>query len=114
MKRLRKKWQEEEKFSGKYTVDAKMAIVVAALSSGSSLRDFCKRHGVSASLLYLRCKRFLEGGRVAIETSGKQVNRQVKQLRMENDELKRMLAEEQLVDRLLEGGLGLRRLARML
>jgi len=93
----------------RYTVDEKMAIVVAALGSESSLRDLCKRHGVSASLLYLWRKRFLEGGRIALETNGKQVSRQTRHLRMENDELKRMLAEEQLVTRLLKGGLGLRR-----
>jgi len=94
----------------KYTVDEKMAIVAAALGGESSLRDLCKRHGISANLLYLWRKRFLEGGRIALEANGKQVNRQVRHLRMENDELKRMLAEEQLVTRLLKGGLGSRRL----
>ena len=94
----------------RYTVDEKMAIVVAALGGESSLRDLCKRHSVSPSLLYLWRKRFLEGGRIALETNGKQVSRQVKHLRMENDELKRILAEEQLVTRLLKGGLGSRRL----
>ena len=94
----------------RYTVDEKMAIVVAAISGEGSLRDLCKRHSVSASLLYLWRKRFFEGGRIALETNGKQVSRQVKQLHMENDELKRMLAEEQLVTRLLKGGLGSRRL----
>jgi transposase len=94
----------------RYTVDEKMAMVVTALSGEGSLRDLCKRHGVSASLLYLWRKRFLEGGRIALETNGKQVSRQVKHLRIENDELKRMLAEEQLVTRLLKGGLGSRRL----
>ena len=93
-----------------YTVDEKMAIVVAALGGESSLRELCKRHGVSASLLYLWRKRFLEGGRIALETNEKQVSRQVKHLRMENDELKRMLAEEQLITRLSKGGLGSRRL----
>ncbi len=93
----------------RYTVDEKMAIVVTALGGESSLRDLCKRHGISASLLYLWRKRFLEGGKIALETNGKQISRQVKHLHMENDELKRMLAEEQLVTRLLKGGLGLRR-----
>jgi len=51
---------------------------------------------------------------IALETNGKQISRQVKHLRMENDELKRMLAEEQLVTRLLKGGLGLRRQSWML
>jgi putative transposase len=94
----------------RYTVDEKIAIVVASLSGAGSLRDLCKRHNVSASLLYLWRKRFLEGGRIALEMNGKPVSRQVKHLRTENDELKRMLAEEQLVTRLLKGGLGSRRL----
>jgi transposase len=93
----------------RYTVDEKMAIVVSALSGEPSLRSLCKRHGISPSLLYLWRKRFLEGGRIALETNGKQVSRQVKQLRLENDELKRMLAEEQLLIRLLKGGSSLRR-----
>jgi len=93
----------------RYTVDQKMTVVVAALSGETSLRSLCKRHGVSPSLLYLWRKRFLEGGRIALETNGKQVSRQIRQLRVENDELKRMLAEEQLISRLLKGGSGLRR-----
>lgn len=93
----------------RYTVDDKMAIVMSALSGETSLRSLCKRNNVSPSLLYLWRKRFLEGGRIALETNGKQVSRQVRQLRVENDELKRMLAEEQLINRLLKGGSRLRR-----
>ena len=52
------------------------------------------------------------GGRLALETNGKQVSKQVKQLQLENDELKRVLAEEQLIARLLKGGLRVRSLTR--
>ena len=93
----------------RYTVDEKMAIVVSALSGGISLRSLCKRHGVSPSLLYLWRKRSLEDERIALETDGKQISRQVRQLHAENDELKRMLAEEQLITLLLKGGSRLRR-----
>ena len=92
----------------RYTADEKMAIVLACLGGTPSHRELCKRHGVSTSLLYQWRKQFLEGGRVALETKGRAVSTQVKQLQLENDELKRMLAEERLVNRLLKGGVGVR------
>jgi len=89
----------------RYTTDEKMAIVLSVLGGDVSHRTLCKRHGISTGLLYSWRKRFLEGGRLALETNGKQVSKQVKQFQLENDELERMLAEEQLVTRLLKGGL---------
>ena len=92
----------------RYTTDEKVAIVLATFSGEVSHRGLCKRQGISVSQLYLWCKRFLEGGRIALETNGKQVSKQVKQLQTENDELKRMLAEEQLVTRFLKRGISTR------
>ena len=89
----------------RYTVDEKVAMVLATFSGEVSHRGLCKRQGISISQLYLWRKRFLEGGRIALETNGKQVSKQVSQLRVENDELKRMLAEEQLVTRFLKRGI---------
>ena len=66
---------------------------MSVLSGETSLQSLCKRNNVSPSLLYLWRKRFLGGGRITLETNGKQVSRQIRQLRVENDELKRMLAE---------------------
>lgn len=92
----------------RYTTDEKVAVVLADFSSEVSHRGLCKRQGISVSQLYLWQKRFLEGGKIALETNGKQVSKQVKQLQTENDELKRMLAKEQLVTRFLKRGISTR------
>jgi len=61
---------------------------------------------VSVNMVYLWRKRFLEGGRLALETGRRAESCHIRHLQLENDELKRMLAEERLVNRLLKGGLG--------
>ena len=90
----------------RYTTEEKLAVVMAAVQGDVSLREICRRKGVSVNMVYLWRKRFLEGGRLALETSGRTESRQVRHLQLESDELKRMLAEERLANRLLKGGLG--------
>jgi len=90
----------------RYTTEEKLAVVTAAIQGRTSLREICRRNGVSVNMVYLWRKRFLEGGRLALEAGGRTESRQERRLQLENDELKRMLAEEKLVSRLLKGGLG--------
>ena len=89
-----------------YHAEEKLAVVMAAMQGVTSLREICRRKGVSVNMVYLWRKRFLEGGRLALETGGRAESRHIRHLQLENDELKRMLAEERLANRLLKGGLG--------
>ena len=90
----------------RYSTEDKLTIVIAVIQGRMSIREICRRKNVSINMIYLWRKRFLEGGRLALETNGHAENRNVRYLRLENDELKRMLAEERLANRLLKGGLG--------
>jgi transposase-like protein len=90
----------------RYNTEDKLAAVMAAIQGSTSIREICRRQEVSVNMLYLWRKRFLEGGRLALEGSGRAESRRVRHLQLENDELKRMLAEERLTNRLLKRGLG--------
>jgi transposase-like protein len=92
----------------RYSTEDKLAVVMAVIQGGTSIREICRRKNVSVNMIYLWRKRFLEGGRLALETKGRSENRRVRHLQLENDELKRMLAEERLANRLLKGGFGTR------
>jgi transposase-like protein len=86
----------------RYSTEEKLTVVMAAMQGVTSLREICRRKGVSVNMVYLWRKRFLEGGRLALETGGRAGSRHVRHLQLENDELKRMLAEERLANRLLK------------
>jgi transposase-like protein len=90
----------------RYSTEEKLAVVMAVMQGVTSLREICRRKVVSVNMVYLWRKRFLEGGRLALETGGRAESCRVRHLQLENDELKRMLAEERLANRLLKGGLG--------
>ncbi|MBM4448954.1 MAG: transposase [Chloroflexi bacterium] len=90
----------------RYSAEDKLAAVLAAIQGRTSIREICRRREVSVNMLYLWRKRFLEGGRLALATNSLAESRRVRRLLFENDELKRMLAEECLTNRLLKGGLG--------
>ncbi|MDD1779125.1 MAG: transposase [Candidatus Helarchaeota archaeon] len=90
----------------RYSTEDKLAVVMAVIQDGTSIREICHRKDISVNMIYLWRKRFLEGGRLALETKGRSESRHVRHLQLENDELKRMLAEERLANRLLKGGLG--------
>lgn len=90
----------------RYSTEDKLAVVMVAIQGNTSIREICRRREVSVNMLYLWRKRFLEGGRLALEGGGRSESRRVRHLQLENDELKRMLAEERLANRLLKRGPG--------
>jgi len=90
----------------RYSAEERLAVVMAVMQGGASIREICRRKEVSVNMIYLWRKRFLEGGRLALEANGRVESRYVRHLQLENDELKRMLAEERLANRFLKGGLG--------
>jgi len=90
----------------RYSAEERLAVVMAVMQGGASIREICRCKEVSVNMIYLWRKRFLEGGRLALEANGRVESRYVRHLQLENDELKRMLAEERLANRFLKGGLG--------
>lgn len=80
----------------RFTTDEKVAAVLASFGNHFSHRELCRRQGITTGQLYAWRKRFIQGGRVALETGGRFVSGEFKRLEEENDELKRMLAEAQL------------------
>lgn len=55
----------------RYTAEEKLAVVTAAIQGRTSLREICRCNGVSVNMVYLWRKRFLEGGRLALEAVGR-------------------------------------------
>ncbi len=74
------KQNHEADMSKKHIADDKAEMERASFSGGVSYRDAGKRQGMSISQFYLWRKRFLEGRWTALETSGKQTNKQGDQL----------------------------------
>ena len=88
----------------KFNAEEKIRIVLAGLRGEDSIAELCRREGIHQNLYYRWSKEFLEAGKKRV--SGKQEREassdEVKELRRENTQLKQVLAEEMLENRLLK------------
>ena len=88
----------------KYSTEDKIRIVLSGLRGEYSIAELCRREGIAQSLYYSWSKEFLEAGkkRLAGDTERQASSGEVKDLRREAGDLKELVAELTLENRLLK------------
>jgi len=91
----------------RFSAEEKIRIVLDGLRGESSIADLCRREGIASNLYYRWSKDFLEAGkkRLSGDTVREATSDEVKVLRSENQELKEVVAEITLKNRVLKKGL---------
>ena len=91
----------------KYSTEEKIRIVLEGLKGEVSIAELCRREGIVSNLYYRWSKDFLEAGkkRLAGDTVREASSSEVGGLRSENDQLKQLVAELSLKNRLLKKSL---------
>ncbi len=87
-----------------YSAEEKIRIVLDGLRGEDSIAELCRREGIAQNLYYRWSKEFLEAGkkRLAGDTARAATSGEVKDLRTEARQLKELLAETLLENRLLK------------
>ena len=74
----------------RWSSEQKLEIVLAVLRGQEPLTQLCRRHGVSETAAYRWRDQFLEGGRAGLSGGS---GTEAEQLRAENEELKTVIGE---------------------
>ena len=87
-----------------YTAEEKIRIVLEGLRGEDSIAELCRKEGINQNLYYRWSKEFLEAGkkRRADDTARAATSDEVRALRSESSQLKEMLADLMLENRLLK------------
>lgn len=88
----------------RYSTEEKIRIVLSGLRGEDSIAELCRREGIAQSLYYCWSKEFLEAGkrRLAGDTERQASSGEVKDLRRETRDLKELVADLTLENRLLK------------
>jgi transposase len=88
----------------KYTAEEKIRIVLEGLKGEVSIGELCRREGIVSNLYYRWSKDFLEAGKKRLQgdTTREATSSEVTDLRQENEQLKQLVAELSLDNRLLK------------
>jgi len=91
----------------RFSAEEKIRIVLEGLRGEDSVAELCRREGIASNLYYRWSKEFLEAGkkRLAGDTVREATSDEVKVLRLENRELKEVVAEMTLKNRVLKKSL---------
>jgi transposase len=91
----------------KYSAEEKIRIVIEGLRGDLPIAELCRREGINQNSYYKRSKEFLEAGkqRLAGNTQRQATSEEVKELRKELDQLKLLVAELSLKNRVLKKSL---------
>ena len=91
----------------KYTAEEKIRIVLEGLRGETPITELCRREGINSNLYYRWSKEFLEAGkqRLAGNTTREADSGEVKELKSENEQLKQLVAELSLKNRVLKKSL---------
>ena len=91
----------------KYSAEEKLRIVLEGLRGEETLAELCHREGIHENMYYKWSKDFLEAGkqRLAGDTKREADAQEVKEMRSENEQLKALVAEFTLKNRVLKKGL---------
>ena len=91
----------------KFTSEEKIRIVLEGLRGEESIATICRREGINPNLYYRWSKSFLEAGkkRLSGDTQREATSGEVIDLRKENEDLKKLLAETYLESRLIKKNL---------
>ena len=96
-----------QKTRKKYTAEEKIRIVLEGLRGETAITELCRREGINSNLYYRWSKEFLEAGkqRLAGNTQREADSGEVKELKSENEQLKQLVAELSLKNRVLKKSL---------
>ena len=88
----------------KYSAEEKIRIVLEGLRGETGIRELCRREGIPTNLYYNWSKEFLEAGkhRLVGDTVRQAGSREVAELRAEVEQLKQLVAELSLKNRVLK------------
>ena len=91
----------------KFNSEEKIRIILEGLKGEDSIAAICRREGISPSLYYKWSKTFLQAGkrRLKGDTIREANSDEVSELRLENDQLKQLVAELSLKNRVLKKSL---------
>jgi transposase len=91
----------------KYTAEEKISIVLEGLRGEESIAAICRREGINANLYYRWSKDFLEAGKKRLlgDTRREATSTEVTDLKQENEQLKQLVAELSLKNRVLKKSL---------
>jgi transposase len=91
----------------KITAEEKIRIVLEGLKGEESIAEICRRQGIAPSMYYKWSKGFLEAGKRQLngDTKREATSDEVTQLRQENEQLKELVAELSLSNRILKKSL---------
>ncbi len=91
----------------KYSSEEKITIVLEGLRGEESISAICRREGIAPNLYYRWSKDFLEAGKKRLmgDTLREANSSEVSSLRQENDQLKGLVAELALKNRVLKKSL---------
>jgi transposase len=91
----------------KYSAEDKIRIVLEGLRGETTIAELCRREGINSNLYYRWSKEFLEAGkqRLAGNTKREADSEEVKDLKGENNQLKQLVAELALKNRVLKKSL---------
>ena len=88
----------------RYSGEEKIRIVLEGLRGEETVAELCRREGISESVYYRWSKEFLEAGkqRLVGNTKRQATSDEVVELRRENEQLKQLVAELALKNRVLK------------
>lgn len=91
----------------KYTAEDKIRIVLEGLRGETGVRELCRREGIATNLYYTWSKEFLEAGKQRLlgDTARQADSQQVTELRSELEQLRQLVAELALKNRVLKKSL---------
>jgi transposase len=91
----------------KYSAEDKIRIVLEGLRGETTIAELCRREGINSNLYYRWSKEFLEAGkqRLVGNTKREADSEEVKELKSENEQLKQLVAELALKNRVLKKSL---------
>ena len=97
----------KRKTGKRYNAEEKIRIVLDGLRGEESIAAICRREGISSNLYYRWSKDFLEAGkrRLLGDTQREATSTEVTSLKQENDQLKQLVAELSLKNRVLKKSL---------
>jgi transposase len=88
----------------KYSAEEKIRIVLEGLRGEESIAELCRREGINPNMYYKWSKEFLEAGKARLtgDTKRQATSSEVAELRQENEQLKQVVAELLLKNRVLK------------
>ena len=91
----------------KFNPEEKIRIILEGLRGEDSIASICRREGIAPSLYYKWSKAFLEAGKQRLQgdTLREATSSEVSELRKENEQLKLLVAELSLSNRVLKKSL---------